>query len=87
MSLTRKFEFPAAGVAVVFRSEVSNSVISEVGRSKYHIIGPVRQTGAISNHQIKQRVKLNILLTVYCIEPKEAKRLDLKKGLTPSRHS
>lgn len=39
-SLTGELEFPAAGVAVVFGSEVSDGVVSQVGRSKYHIIGP-----------------------------------------------
>jgi len=37
---TRKFEFPAAGVAVVLRPEVPDGVVSQVGRSKDHIVRP-----------------------------------------------
>lgn len=36
--LTRKFEFPAAGVAVVFGAEVPDGVVSQVGGSKDHIV-------------------------------------------------
>lgn len=39
-SFTRKFEFPAAGVAVVLRPEVPDGVVSQVGRSKDHIVRP-----------------------------------------------
>lgn len=41
MTLTWKFEFSAARVAVMFGAEVSNGVISEVRRTKDHIIRPV----------------------------------------------
>lgn len=43
--LTGEFELPAAGVAVVFRSEVSDGVVPQVGRSKYHIVGPAGTFG------------------------------------------
>lgn len=42
--LTRKFEFPTAGVAVVLSSKVPNGIIPQVGRSKYHIVGSARVT-------------------------------------------
>lgn len=45
-SLTGEFELPAAGVAVVFGSEVSDGVVPQVGRSKYHIVGPAGTFGA-----------------------------------------
>lgn len=37
--LTREFEFAAAGVAVVFGSEVPDGVVAQVGRSKDHVTG------------------------------------------------
>lgn len=37
--LTWEFEFAAAGVAVVFGSEVPDGIVPQVGRSKNHIIG------------------------------------------------
>lgn len=42
--LTRKFEFPAAGVAVVFCPEVSDGIVSEVGRSEYHVVRSAAET-------------------------------------------
>lgn len=42
--LTRKFQFPTAGVAVMFCAKVSDGVISEVGRSKDHVVGPAGVT-------------------------------------------
>lgn len=40
ISLTRKFEFATARVAVMFCTEVPNGIISQVGGSEYHIIRP-----------------------------------------------
>lgn len=38
-TLTRQFEFAAAGVAVVFSSEVPDGVVAQVGRPKDHVAG------------------------------------------------
>lgn len=42
--LTRKFELPTAGVAMVFSAKVPNGIVPQVGRSKYHIIWSVGNT-------------------------------------------
>lgn len=42
--LTGKFEFPTAGVAVVLGAEVPDGVVSQVGRSKDHVVGSVGVT-------------------------------------------
>lgn len=40
--VTWKFEFPTAGVAVVFCSEVSDGIVAQISRSEYHVIGPTQ---------------------------------------------
>lgn len=46
--LTWKFELPTAGVAVVFCSEVPDGIVTQIGGSEYHVIGPAQHTAAIN---------------------------------------
>lgn len=54
--LTRKFEFPTAGVAVVLSSKVPNGIIPQVGRSKYHIVGSAKVTQQSFNEILLDKV-------------------------------